>query len=152
MKKAGDYGKVKTTKNRNEEDIQEAYQMKNVFSKGEAIANGLDPNRVGFMCGSINAVDPDGYWIALLGTGRGMIYREEAVSLKDVLFQNRSILIAADRRRWYDDKCFVGGVVAKNDEAGRQYVINVSGGTGYMPHSNAILVERIIAELEAKGS
>lgn len=122
---------------------------KHEFSKGDAIANGLDPGRVGFMCGSIIAVEPDAYWIPLLGTGRGIIHPKEAVLLSDVLMKNPNILIAADRGKWYDEKCFVGGVVVKNDESAKQYLVKVSDGTGYIPYSKAILVERIVAELEA---
>jgi hypothetical protein len=125
------------------------YEMKNNFFERAAIANGLDPNKRGFMCGGIISVDSDGYWILLLGTCRGRISRREAVPLEDVLLRNPNILIAADRAKWYDEKCFVGGVVIKNDEHTKQYMVKVSNGTGYISHNKAILVERIIAELDA---
>ena len=115
--------------------------MGKLFSIGNVIANGLDPDAIGFACGSISSIGADGYWIYLPANANEKIPFEKAVPLNEVLLKNPQTIIAIDEFDWRRSGLFIGGVIFINDIHAQKYVIRVGYGCCFMSHSQGLLVK-----------
>ena len=112
--------------------------MKKYYNEGDVIADGDDPHKDFFVCGSISSVGAEGYLVKTLG-GHAKIFFEAAVPLEDVVRHCPDILLVADKASWEEKGVFIGGVVISQDDTDEKYCIRMSpNGCGYIPYSKSI--------------